>query len=98
MSWCFYIDNYWIVLDIWIVDYKIKYVVVKDFFGNIKYIVIIILKKFFKIYFFNYIFKFKIVVFFCFFKFVFNFEYCILFIEYIDLCWIKKIFLRVLRN
>lgn len=56
MSWCFYIDNYWIVLDIWTVDHKIKYVVVKDFFGNIKYTAIIILKKPFKIYFSNYIF------------------------------------------
>lgn len=63
MSWCFYIDNYWIVLDIWTVDHKIKYVVVKDFFWNIKYTAIIILKKPFKIYFSNYIFKPKIAVF-----------------------------------
>lgn len=63
MSWCFYIDNYWIVLDIWTVDHKIKYVVVKDFFGNIKYTAIIILKNLLKFIFLMIFFKPKIAVF-----------------------------------
>lgn len=63
MSWCFYIDNYWIVLDIWTVDHKIKCVVVKDFFGNIRYTAIIILKNFKKKIFLIIFFKPKIAVF-----------------------------------